>query len=55
MSLTIKICDLGFAIDTKSPQHRRRGSFGYMAPEYLAPEGTVNEKTEVFALGVILH
>ncbi|CAD8051265.1 unnamed protein product [Paramecium primaurelia] len=55
-TLEIKICDLGFANQIQQKIKCRRGSRGYFAPEFFQDDIiNLNEKTEVFALGVILY
>ncbi|CAK62212.1 unnamed protein product (macronuclear) [Paramecium tetraurelia] len=55
-TLQIKICDLGFANQIQQKIKSRRGSRGYFAPEFfLDGANFLNEKTEVFAMGVILY
>ncbi|KAL8159562.1 hypothetical protein V2J09_001099 [Rumex salicifolius] len=53
-----QICDFGLALWLPRQQAnytamKQEGTFGYIAPEYLM-QGLVNEKTDVFAFGVVL-
>ncbi|XP_052196090.1 probable serine/threonine-protein kinase PBL7 [Diospyros lotus] len=53
-----KVCDFGLATWTPAPStpflcKTVKGTFGYLAPEYFQ-HGKVSDKTDVFALGVVL-
>jgi tetratricopeptide (TPR) repeat protein len=52
----VRITDFGIAI---SPDGTRRpsmfGTLGYMAPEQLTPGAKLSERTDLYALGVILY
>jgi serine/threonine protein kinase/tetratricopeptide (TPR) repeat protein len=52
----VRITDFGIAVTTSDvgPQIMI-GTLGYMAPEQLAADGPVSERTDVYALGVILY
>ena len=52
----VRITDFGIAVTTSDagPQVMV-GTLGYMAPEQLAVDGVVSERTDVYALGVILY
>ncbi len=51
-----RITDFGIAVTTKDAgPHVVIGTLGYMAPEQLATDGHVTERTDVYALGVILR
>ncbi|KAF4382773.1 hypothetical protein G4B88_021556 [Cannabis sativa] len=58
LSLLVQICDFGLAkwLPEQWTHHtvsKFEGTFGYLAPEYLL-HGIVDEKTDVFAYGVLL-
>ena len=54
----VKLADFGIS-DVLSKNynliHAQKGSLRYMSPEILGGEGAFNEKTDVWALGCILH
>ena len=52
----VRITDFGIAV-TRSPggQHTIIGTPAYMAPEQLAPGAELSEKTDLYALGLILY
>src|SRR5204863_4859696 len=52
----VRITDFGIAVATADPGPRVMiGTLGYMAPEQLAADAPVTERTDVYALGVILY
>ena len=52
----VRITDFGIAVRTSDTgPHVMIGTLGYMAPEQLAADGVVSERTDVYALGVILY
>jgi len=52
----VRITDFGIAVTTSDVAPRGLiGTLGYMAPEQLAANGHVTERTDVYALGVILY
>jgi len=52
----VRITDFGIAVPTSDVgPHAMIGTLGYMAPEQLAPDGVVSERTDIYALGVILY
>jgi tetratricopeptide (TPR) repeat protein/predicted Ser/Thr protein kinase len=52
----VRITDFGIAVTTGDTEpHVMIGTLGYMAPEQLAADSTVSERTDVYALGVILY
>jgi len=52
----VRITDFGIAVAASDPgPHMMIGTPGYMAPEQLAPDGVVSERTDVYALGVVLY
>ncbi len=51
----VRITDFGIAISRdKTGQHAIVGTPGYMAPEQLAPGSPLSERTDLYALGVVL-
>ena len=52
----VRITDFGIAVRASDAgPHVAIGTLGYMAPEQLAPDGAVSERTDVYALGVVLY
>jgi serine/threonine-protein kinase len=51
----VLVVDWGMATDLRDHTGFRGGTAGYMAPEQLDPKGSVDARTDVFALGVILY
>jgi len=52
----VRITDFGIAIPRSDASvHHRTGTPGYMAPEQTAAGTTLSERTDVFALGVVLY
>jgi tetratricopeptide (TPR) repeat protein len=52
----VRITDFGIAVATsEAGPHVLIGTLGYMAPEQLAADGRVSERTDIYALGVILY
>ena len=52
----VRITDFGIAIPrTDAGDHHRTGTPGYMAPEQTADGTTLSERTDVYALGVVLY
>jgi serine/threonine-protein kinase len=47
--------DWGLAYDQRDQTGFRGGTPGYMSPEQLDPRGSIDPRTDVFALGVILY
>ena len=51
----VRITDFGIAVTTSDAgPHVMIGTLGYMAPEQLAADAPVSERTDVYALGVVL-
>jgi eukaryotic-like serine/threonine-protein kinase len=52
----VRITDFGIAVTTSDAgPHVMVGTLGYMAPEQLAADGRVSERTDVYALGLVLY
>jgi eukaryotic-like serine/threonine-protein kinase len=52
----VRITDFGIAVTASDTgPHVMIGTLGYMAPEQLAADGVVTERTDVYALGIILY
>jgi eukaryotic-like serine/threonine-protein kinase len=52
----VRITDFGIAVTTGDARpHVMIGTLGYMAPEQLSADGALSERTDVYALGVILY
>ena len=52
----VQITDFGIAVTTAdSEPHVVIGTLGYMAPEQLTPGSTLTERTDIYALGVVLY
>ena len=52
----VRITDFGIAVERVGPgQHAPVGTPGYMAPEQLLPGAPLTERTDVYALGVLLY
>jgi tetratricopeptide (TPR) repeat protein len=52
----VRITDFGIAIPTGSAgQHTLTGTPAYLAPEQRAPGATLSERTDVYALGMVLY
>jgi tetratricopeptide (TPR) repeat protein len=52
----VKITDFGIAIFRADAElHMLTGTPGYMAPEQRTPGATLSERTDVYALGVVLY
>ena len=52
----VRITDFGIAVTTSDAgPHVMIGTLGYMAPEQLAADAPVSERTDVYALGVVLY
>jgi tetratricopeptide (TPR) repeat protein len=52
----VRITDFGIAVTTSDTEPNAMiGTLGYMAPEQLAADGHVSERTDVYALGVVLY
>ena len=53
---TVRITDFGIAIPRESAdRHRPTGTPGYMAPEQLEHGTSLTERTDVYALGLVLY
>ncbi len=52
----VRITDFGIAVSQdESNGQAIVGTLGYMAPEQLVPGGVLSERTDVYALGVVLY
>ena len=52
----VRITDFGIAVTRDGPgQHTMIGTPGYMAPEQLRPGAPLSERTDIYALGLILY
>src|SRR4051812_16403459 len=52
----VRITDFGIAITTGDPGPRVMiGTVGYMAPEQLTADAAISERTDVYALGLVLY
>jgi tetratricopeptide (TPR) repeat protein len=52
----VRISDFGIAVTTGDlGPHVMIGTPGYMAPEQLSADGRVSERTDVYALGIVLY
>lgn len=52
----VRITDFGIAISRgDAPPHTLAGTPGYMAPEQLTPGAALTERTDAYALGLILY
>jgi Flp pilus assembly protein TadD len=52
----VRITDFGIAVpQTDVSQHTLIGTPGYMAPEQLTPGAALSERTDLYALGLILY
>ncbi|HTE51427.1 MAG TPA: serine/threonine-protein kinase [Kofleriaceae bacterium] len=51
----VLVVDWGLATDLRDQTGFRGGTPGYMAPEQIDPNGSLDARTDVFALGVILY
>ena len=53
---SVRITDFGIAvIGIETGQYVQVGTPGYMAPEQLTPGGRLSDRTDLFALGVVLY
>ena len=51
----VRITDFGIALTTSDRAPRVIvGTLGYMAPEQLAPDAAISDRTDIYALGVVL-
>ena len=52
----VRITDFGIAVTTSDTEpHAMVGTLGYMAPEQLEADGPISERTDVYALGIVLY
>ncbi|KAF8659749.1 hypothetical protein HU200_058210 [Digitaria exilis] len=55
---SLKLCDLGLAMDTTSsespPPHSRAGTLAYMAPEVLLGKGGYDARVDAWSLGCVM-
>jgi eukaryotic-like serine/threonine-protein kinase len=52
----VRITDFGIAVTTRDTEpHVMIGTLGYMAPEQLEADAPLSERTDVYALGVVLY
>jgi tetratricopeptide (TPR) repeat protein/predicted Ser/Thr protein kinase len=52
----VRITDFGIAVTTRDAEpHAMIGTLGYMAPEQLVPDTPLTERTDLYALGVVLY
>jgi len=52
----VRITDFGIAVTSADPsRHMPLGTPGYMAPEQLRPGAPLTERTDVYALGLLLY
>jgi len=52
----VRITDFGIAVTASDTEpHVMIGTLGYMAPEQLARDSAVSERTDIYALGVVLY
>jgi tetratricopeptide (TPR) repeat protein len=51
----VRITDFGIAVMREARGHTMIGTPGYMAPEQLDPDGVLSERTDIYALGLILY
>jgi eukaryotic-like serine/threonine-protein kinase len=52
----VRITDFGIAVTASDTEpHVMIGTLGYMAPEQLARDSAVSERTDLYALGVVLY